>query len=385
MTQLAFHPLADIFPLLDGEPFDQLVADIRANGLQQDIWTLDGTILDGRNRYRACLAADVPPRFRAYEGDDAVGFVVSLNLHRRHLNESQRALVAAKLANLPEGRPSETAPIGAVSQTDAAGLLNVSRRAVQRASKVQKAAPGLRQAVERGAVSVSAAADVAELPPEEQVEIVARGEGEILQAAKRIREKRVKENRERRKAEKAAAMALPVPQGKYRCIVIDPPWEMEKITRDVRPNAVNFGFEYPTMTEQELADFQVAGMAADDCHLFCWTTQKHLPSALRLVEAWGFRYTLTMVWHKPGGFQPYNLPQFNCEFVIYARRGSPEFVDTKQFFCCFDAGRREHSRKPDEFYDVIRRVTAGPRIDVFSREARDGFKQFGNETKKFAA
>jgi N6-adenosine-specific RNA methylase IME4 len=185
--------------------------------------------------------------------------------------------------------------------------------------------------------------------------------------------------------ERAQAKAAPIASaaGRYSCIVIDPPWQMEKIEREVRPNQA--WFDYPTMSEDELSAMDVAAMSEDDCHLFCWTTQKFLPMALRLVDVWGFKYVLSMVWHKPGGFQPYNLPQYNCEFAIYARRGSPKFVDTKAFNTCFQAPRREHSRKPDEFYDLIRRVTGGKRIDVFSREARDGFDQFGNEADKFGS
>lgn len=383
---MKFHPLSELFPLMQGREFDELVADIRAHGVREPITVLDGQILDGRNRWRACEASGVRPTLVEYDGDDPLAWVISLNLHRRHLDESQRAMVAAKIATLPKGANQHTAPANLPTQPEAAALLNVSERTVRSARRVLDRGSGeLVSAVESGRVSVSAAADVTEFPKPRQSEIVARGEREILQAAKRIREQRVEENRERRAAEKAAAVAIPPPAGKYRCIVIDPPWEMEKIVRDNRPNAVNFGFEYPTMTEAELAAFDVAGMADDDCHLFCWTTQKHLPSALSLVETWGFRYVLCMVWHKPGGFQPYNLPQFNCEFAIYARRGSPEFVDTKAFSTCFQAPRREHSRKPDEFYALIERVTAGPRIDVFSREPRPGFDQFGNETGKFAA
>jgi N6-adenosine-specific RNA methylase IME4 len=141
------------------------------------------------------------------------------------------------------------------------------------------------------------------------------------------------------------------------------------------------------MDEGELREFAspVKAMAADDCHLFMWTTQKHLPLAMQLVELYGFRYMFQMIWHKAGGFQPFGLPQFNAEFVIYGRKGTPKFVDTKGFQTCFNAGRREHSRKPDYFYEMVSLATAGPRIDVFSREPREGFAQFGNETDKFAA
>jgi N6-adenosine-specific RNA methylase IME4 len=79
-----------------------------------------------------------------------------------------------------------------------------------------------------------------------------------------------------------------------------------------------------------------------------------------------------------------SLPQFNCEFVIYSRKGTPKFIDTKGFPCCFNAPRREHSRKPDEFYEIVGLVTKGSRIDVFSREQREGFAQYGNEVAKFS-
>lgn len=382
VNEMQVHAVAEIFPRMSEAEFAALKNDIAEHGLREPIWTWRGQVIDGRHRARACeeLGSECPSQ--EYGGDEStlVQFVVSLNLHRRHLDESQRAMVAGKLANLPAHRPTESAPIGAVTQDAAADLLNVGRRSVQRAREViEHGAPELVQAVEAGRVSVSAAATLAEAPKEEQAEIVARGEREILEAAKAIREKKAIARRE--ELQRVRAESPPLPDGKYETIVIDPPWQMEKIERDVAPNQV--AFEYPTMDEAQLAAFDVPSMAADDCHLFCWATHKHLPMALRLLEAWGFRYVCAMVWHKPGGFQPFGLPQYNCEFALYARRGSPAFVETKAFPVCFDAPRREHSRKPDEFYDVIRRVTAGPRIDVFSRESRDGFDTYGNESRKF--
>ncbi len=379
---MKFHALADLFPLLDGADFDALVADVKANGLREPIWLYDGQILDGRNRWRACEAANIAHRpTRTYAGDDPVGFVVSLNLHRRHLNESQRAMVAAKIATLPKGT-NQHAQICAPSQTDAADMLKVSRRTVQSAREVlEHGSPELLGAVEHGTVSVSAAADVAELPQREQSEIVARGADEILQAAKRIRAERADAVRAQNDAKRREANALPVPAGLYRTIVIDPPWPVEINDRDVRPGQV--GMHYPTMPVEEIAAFKLP--AADGCISFVWTTQKFLPATFEIVKQWGLNYLFTMVWHKPGGPQPFNLPQYNCEFIVVARRGGVPFIDTKAFPTCFEAPRREHSRKPDEFYDLVRRVTGAPRIDIFSREPREGFDQFGNEKGKFAA
>ena len=153
------HPYADILPLLEGEAFDAPVADIRANGLLEPITVHDGLILDGRNRYRACEAAGIKPQFLEFEGDDPMAFVLSLNLHRRHLDESQRAMVAARLANLKDGQRAASIE-AAASQGRVAKLLNVSRSGVQRAREViDKGAPELIQAVDRGAIPVSVAAN----------------------------------------------------------------------------------------------------------------------------------------------------------------------------------------------------------------------------------
>ena len=152
-------------------------------------------------------------------------------------------------------------------------------------------------------------------------------------------------NRKERRAKgrNRKAKFVPAPLGKYDVAIIDPPWPMEKIDRDVRPNQAEV--DYRTMDEDGLRTFgeTIKAIAADDCHLFLWATQRFLPLAFRLIDEWGFRYGgFVMGWHKPGGFQPVGLPQFNLEHVVYGRRGLPAFVDTKAFPACFDGARREH-------------------------------------------
>lgn len=107
-----FHPLAELFPLLEGAEFEVLAEDIRVNGLLEPIVLHpDGSILDGRNRYRACEAAGVEPHFRTFSGNDPHAFVISANIKRRHLNETQRAMIAAKLANMPRGARTKAAKL----------------------------------------------------------------------------------------------------------------------------------------------------------------------------------------------------------------------------------------------------------------------------------
>lgn len=202
-TTLEFHPLADAFPLLEGDEFRDLVDDIKANGLREAIWLHEDRIIDGRNRYRACLDAGVAPKFRDWDGRGSlVAFVVSMNVNRRHLDDSQRAMAAGKIANLGVGSNQHEAkgsPIGegSVSQAEAAALLSVGKRSVERAVELlSSGVPELVEAVERGEVAVSAAAEVASLSEEEQREVVEEGPKAIKAKAKELREGKAHEPKE---------------------------------------------------------------------------------------------------------------------------------------------------------------------------------------------
>jgi len=169
------------------------------------------------------------------------------------------------------------------------------------------------------------------------------------------------------------------PVGEYRCIVIDPPWPMQKIERDVRLNQAA-PLDYYPMSIAEIGELKLPA-AADGCHLYLWTTHKFLPDALALAETWGFRYQCLLTWVKNVGFTPFSF-MYSTELVVFARSGSLDLL-VKGRRLDFQAKVREHSRKPEVFYDLVRDVSPGPRIDMFSREARDGFDQWGNETQRF--
>jgi hypothetical protein len=178
------HPAALVFPEMSPADLDGLVEDIKQNGLAHPIVrTSEGVVLDGRNRLKACEIAGIDPQFEIYEGSNPVGFIISSNLKRRQLNESQRALIATRLATLARGQhqtafesaeqirpPNDQMRKFADSDSDmtqaaAAAALNVSKRSVQSARVVlDHGTPELIKAVEQGRLPVSTAARTAKPP-----------------------------------------------------------------------------------------------------------------------------------------------------------------------------------------------------------------------------
>jgi hypothetical protein len=164
-----------LFPLIEGNDFDRLVEDVRQNGVVEPIILYEGAILDGRNRYRAALAADARCPLVQFDGEDPLAFVLSKNLHRRHLNESQRAMIAAKIATLKDGQQQVGKFADVPTQAEAAKALHVSERSVRDAAAVRDhGALELREAVERGEIRVSEAAQIARVKEDEQRALVAK-------------------------------------------------------------------------------------------------------------------------------------------------------------------------------------------------------------------
>ena len=277
------HPYAMILPAIEGEEFDALVEDIAMYGLNQPITLLDDLILDGRNRALACEKAGVAPHYVLYTGEDPLAFVLSQNIKRRHLDESQRSGIAAKVLQICK-----------VSQPKAAELLNVSPRSVASALKVrEKAAPEVFEAVMTGKVAVSRAAEIADLPYEDQRDLVREmSPPDIVRNHERIKKNNKRDETFKRINEQASASPA-WPEGRYSVIYADPPTEDDfgHTKRDVEHH-------YPTMSWDDLKALPVEEIATDDAVLYLWASPHMVHKMLEVMARWGFDYRAHMVWMK---------------------------------------------------------------------------------------
>lgn len=163
------HPLCTLFPRVVGAEFDALVADIRSNGLRQSIVLHGDMILDGGNRYRACIEAGVEPHFEYYEGDSIVAFVLSANLHRRHLSPGQQAAIVSSAQDWATaqtvGRPNSATLHDFSTAEKRAAESGASLRTQKMADKVAKADPELAKKVAHGEVTLPKAVQQIEQKP----------------------------------------------------------------------------------------------------------------------------------------------------------------------------------------------------------------------------
>jgi len=351
---------------LSPDEYNLLEESILSEGCRDALVVWDDIIIDGHNRYEICQHHNLPYETAPMDFEskaDAKIWIVTNQLGRRNLTP----FIRVELAKLIEPEIKEKARENQGTRTDILQKSAESTKPVDTREEIAKVAGVSHD-------TVAKASKIIEKAPEEVKEAVRQGDLTINKAYTQI----VKQERDEKEKEmKAKLEEIAVPTKLYDVVVIDPAWEIQKIIRDIRPNQKEF--DYPTMTLDEIKNFQINDLMANDCHVFLWTTQKWLPHVFDVLKEWGLIYVLTLVWHKKGGFQPFGLPQYNCEFVVYAHKGNPKFVDTKAFSCCFDGDRGKHSEKPDNFYALLDRVCEGRKIDVFARKERLGWDTYGNE------
>lgn len=396
MTYLPLHPLAELFPPIQGADFDALVDDIAAQGQREPIVTLDGHVLDGRNRQAACERLGLVPDYAPYEGDDPLGFVLSCNLHRRHLTESQRAMVAASLVTIERGMNQHTMKRGAegsanLQTREAARRLSISERAVAAARAIRKAgSPALIDAIRDGHVSVHAGEALKELPDPEVQRLLKAGDRAVLDAAKHLRTERMAKAR----ASRVSLLAAIAERGggkagegglegrRFPVWYADPPWEQTGDWSD--ETGKDRAYPYPTLPLDDICRLTgeiTAKHATDAAVLFLWRTANRAPEGLRVMEAMGFSFVTEMVWDKvsPGTGR---WVRDRHEVLMIGKRGDfPCFLPGTQPPSLHAEPKGRHSAKPAHFRDMIGALFPDlPKIELFARgDAPDGWTFHGFE------
>jgi N6-adenosine-specific RNA methylase IME4 len=170
-------------------------------------------------------------------------------------------------------------------------------------------------------------------------------------------------------------LAIKPLKGKFRTIVIDPPWDRSGVPERARP-------VYATMTQKELLALPVSSWADDPAHLYLWTTNADLQDAFQLMKVWGFKYQTMITWVKPS-FAMGRYFRTSTEHVLFGVRGHL-LTRLRNIGTHFTAPKTFHSEKPDYFYELVARASYPPYVDVFARKKRSGWSAWGNEIHEAA-
>jgi len=361
-----------LIPPLAPEEYAQLEANIRAEGCRDPLVLWDGVIIDGHNRYEICTKHGI--------GFEKISKSFESRAHvrvwMRNNQKGRRNLPKAWYIELELGNKEDLIEIGKKTQGKRTDLLSPNdKKSLPAPVNTQKE---IAKAAGTSTGQVGMAEQVKKKAPE-LWEKAKQGEVSISTAYKEIKKEEKKAERaamieEQKQAIESGEMALP--DGVFEVVAMDPPWNYG---REYDPETSRVANPYPEMTQAELLALEPP--FADDCVLFLWTTHAFIFDAKQLLDSWGFTYKATMVWDKERiGMGAWLRMQ--CEFCLVGIKGKPIWNNTK-WRDIIKESRREHSRKPDAFYEMVEDITAGRRLEFFSREQRKNWQTYGNDTEKF--
>ena len=361
---MEFHPVANIFPLIQGEEYQSLKTDIFINGLLEPIWLApDGRILDGRNRWRACVDAGIEPRFRQYEGNDSttamIRFVLSLNKERRHLTSSQMAAAAIKAEEIMtaleaeakerqkesgrlygENHPKEVDKIfyqplpenGRTPQTidTAAELFGTNRQYVSKAKSLNQTAPDVLEQVANGKLSISDGGKLAKLPKKKREKVIDRLGDKKTNVNKLIREVEREEQIAAIEPVKSSWLYVgdmrqvgsEIPDDSVNMIFTDPPYDKEAVKL------------YGALAALALRVLKPGGIC------LAYSGQLHIPHILPLMSEHLEYMWLCGIGHSDGStwFKKWNLDNQWKPLIMF---GKPPIVPYWKRFNDFVSGGKE--------------------------------------------
>jgi N6-adenosine-specific RNA methylase IME4 len=371
--------LESLIPPLSNEEFKQLERNILEEGIREPLITWNGILIDGHNRYRIAQEHDM--NYETLEKEfENINRVKEWMIHnqfgRRNLSNYQRSVLALQLEDVFREKAKENQAIQfkgiSLKQISAevkpietrqeiAKIANVSHDTIAKVKKIEaNATPEVKEKLNTGTMSINEA--YKEIKKEEKkVERV-----ELIQ----------------KQIEDIEEGLLPDLVGLFDVVSVDPPWPYEGESKNITSfDSVGrrVANPYPEMSIEQIKNIELPLM--DNAVVLLWTTHKFLPDAFEILKEWNLDYKATLVWNKEKiGMGAWFRMQ--CEFCLVGIKGKPYWENTIYRDIIVES-RREHSRKPDCFFEMIEKITMGNRLEYFSREKREGWKVFGNDINKF--
>jgi N6-adenosine-specific RNA methylase IME4 len=424
MQNLSINPeLKSLIPPLTAEEFKQLETNVLAEGIREPIITWQGTIVDGHNRYELAQMYDLPFKVKemAFASmEDCMDWMINNQLGRRNVTETQKDYLIGKKyenekqrdrfkgnqytggggQNVPHQKTAERlgeefgisdkqvkrnedfakgVDLLANVEPELKGQIlqgksDLNKQDVQEFGKISKQA---QKEVNQSAIFVSDE-ELKRQINERASEMAKVKLAEMEEEKKRkIEEKKAERieliEKQKRDIQESKLMEL---NGLYDVISVDPPWNYG---REYDPETSRVANPYPEMSSEQIKALRLP--FSNDSILFLWTTHKFLPDAFEILKEWGFEYKATLVWNKEKiGMGAWFRMQ--CEFCLFAVKGKPFWSNTTERDIIVES-RREHSRKPDAFFNMVDKLCVGRKLEYFSREQREGWEVYGNDTNKF--
>lgn len=388
-----------LLPPLSLDELAELEASILDEGVRDPLIVWRGVLLDGSNRLAIATKHGLPYREQEIDlpdRDAALAWIIRNQLGRRNLSGEQRQYLLGRDAlRTPRdkgGRPSDNSSNSLTSLQALADEHGVTRQTLDNAAEYAKAvdaledlSPGFRaEALAPEAApaqkDVTRLAEVARRDPDTAKAVIERTR-EIEAKPSKGQPRKTKLKAVLREVEKEQAPPVIIPEGRFSVIYADPPWEYRN---DGLAGAASE--HYSTMSTEDLCALPVVARAAANAVLFLWVTNPLLVDGLAVLSAWGFSYKTNAVWVKDEAtYGKLGFYLRGChELLLIGVRGSMLPEEDRRPSSVLQVPKREHSRKPDEAYELIESVYPDAvRLELFARTTREGWTQFGEEAGKW--
>jgi N6-adenosine-specific RNA methylase IME4 len=371
----------NLIPALSVEEFKQLEENCLAEGIRDAIITWHGYIIDGHNRYEIATKNELQYESieKSFDSEDDVRiWMVNNQLGRRNLQDFVRGELMQTLEKLEKNKGVEVYK-ETVGRPKKELLSIIDNNLKHNTQKIVADKLGW-------STGKKAQFDVVTKKAPEEVKAKLRtGEVSINQVYQDIKKEEKKAFRIElieQQIEDIEQGLLPELKGLFDVISVDPPWPYEGESKSVTSfDAVGrrVANPYPEMSIDAIKKINIPLM--DDAVVLLWTTHKFLPDAFEILKEWNLDYKATLVWNKEKiGMGAWFRMQ--CEFCIVGVKGKPYWNNTI-YRDIINEPRRQHSRKPDSFFNMINQITLGRKLEYFSREKRNGWDIFGNDINKF--